>query len=43
VSNIKAALAYRIAVNVKVVEVESENPPEAEDQIRYEAELWKEL
>jgi len=43
VSNIKADLARWIAVNVKVVEVESEDPPEAEDQIRYEAELRKEL
>jgi len=43
VSNIKADLARRIAVNVKVVEVESEDPPEAEDQIRYEAEWRKEL
>jgi len=43
VNNIKADLTRRIAVNVKVVEVESEDPPEAEDQIRYEAELRKEL
>jgi len=43
VSNIKADLARRIAVNVKVKEVESEDYPEAEDQIRYKAELRKEL
>jgi len=43
VSNKKADLAHRIAVNMKVVEVESKDPPEAEDQIHYEAELRKEL
>jgi len=43
VSNKKAALARGIAINVKVVEVGSEDPPEVEDQIRYEPELWKEL
>jgi len=43
VSKIKADLARRIAINVKVVEVESEDPPEAEDQIRFEAKLRKEL
>jgi len=43
VSNIKADLAHRIAANVKIVEVESEDPPEVEDQESFEADLRKEL
>jgi len=43
VSNIKADLARQIAANVKIVEMESEEPPEVEDQKSFEAELWKEL
>lgn len=43
ISNIKADLARRIAASVKVVEVESEEPPAVEDQDSFEAELRKEL
>jgi len=43
VNNIKADLARRIAVHVKVVESEPTEAPEHEDQARYEEELRKEL
>ena len=43
VSNIKADLARRIAVHVKVVESEPTEAPEREDQGRYQEELLKEL
>jgi len=43
VSNIKADLARRIAANMKIVEMESEEPPEVEDQESFEAKLRKEL
>ena len=42
-SNIKADLARRIAANVKIVEMEPEEPPEVEDQLSLEVELRKEL
>lgn len=43
ISNIKADLARRIAVHVKLVEQECSDPPEPEDKERYEEELRKEL
>jgi len=43
VSSIKADLARRIAANVKIVEMESEEPPEVEDQESFEAKLRKEI
>ncbi|KAF8435250.1 hypothetical protein BGX38DRAFT_1217771 [Terfezia claveryi] len=43
VKNIKADLARRIAANVKIVELESGEPPEVEDQLSFEVNLRKEL
>jgi len=43
VNNIKADLARRIAVHVKVVESEPTEALEREDQARYEEKLGKEL
>jgi len=39
----QADLAYWIVTNVKIVKMESEEPPEVEDQESFEAELRKEL
>ncbi|KAF8440636.1 hypothetical protein BGX38DRAFT_1205495 [Terfezia claveryi] len=43
VKNIKADLARRIAANVKIIELESGEPPEVEDQLSFEVNLRKEL
>jgi hypothetical protein len=40
---IRADIARRIAAHVKIVEHETTDIPEREDQTRYEAELHKEL
>ncbi|RPB18309.1 hypothetical protein L211DRAFT_854246 [Terfezia boudieri ATCC MYA-4762] len=43
VNNIKADLARRIAAQVRIVEIESVDVPQVEDEAQYEAELRKEL
>ncbi|RPB19635.1 hypothetical protein L211DRAFT_853019 [Terfezia boudieri ATCC MYA-4762] len=43
VNNIKAYLARRIAAQVRIVEIESVDAPQVEDEAQYEVELRKEL
>ena len=43
ISNVKADLARRIAVRVKIVDIEPTDAPEVEDAAIYENELRKEL
>ena len=42
-SNIKADISRRIASNIRLVEVEPIEPPPVEDELRFEAELQREL
>ena len=43
ISNVQADIARRIAVHMKIVEIESTDAPEPEDQEKYAAELQQEL
>ena len=43
ISTVKPDLARRIAVRVKIVEIQPTDVPEVEDAAMYEDELWKQL
>jgi len=43
ISNVQADIARRIAAHVKIVEIESTDAPESEDQEKYAGELQQEL